>query len=255
MIRNDYKWLTDTYVAHRGLFDNENGIPENSLPAFERAAKNGFGIETDVQMSADGVLMVFHDDGLKRMTGAEGNLKDYTYDELRKLRLAGTDCVIPTFEEFLSAADGVNLVVEIKTHANIGEVEAKTYKALKSYKGHYCIESFNPFIVRWFKVNAPEVIRGQLSCSFKQAPWPRFKKNLLAKLKLCRWNGSQFIAYDADTIRNNKYVKKFGKKIPIICWTVTSQSQYDDLHDCFDNMIFDSFIPERRDVIIPRNSK
>ena len=53
MIRNDYKWLTDTYVAHRGLFDNENGIPENSLPAFERAAKNGFGIETDVQMSAD----------------------------------------------------------------------------------------------------------------------------------------------------------------------------------------------------------
>ena len=113
MIRNDYKWLTDTYVAHRGLFDNENGIPENSLPAFERAAKNGFGIETDVQMSADGVLMVFHDDGLKRMTGAEGNLIDYTYDELRKLRLAGTDCVIPTFEEFLSAADGVNLVVEI----------------------------------------------------------------------------------------------------------------------------------------------
>lgn len=249
MIRQDYKWLTETYVAHRGLFDNV-GIPENSLPAFVRAAENGFGIETDVQMSKDGVLVVFHDDELKRMTGAEGKLVDYTFEELRKLKLGNTDCVIPTFEEFLQAANGVNLVVEIKTHENIGEVEQKTYEALKGYGGHYCVESFNPFIIRWFKVNAPEVIRGTLSCAFEQAPWSRFKKNLLANLKLCKWNGSQFIAYDAATIRANKAVKKFGKKIPVICWTVTSQAQYDELRDCFDNMIFDSFIPERRDVVL-----
>ena len=78
MIRQEYKWLTDVYIAHRGLFDNTNGIPENSIPAFEKAAENGFGIETDVQMSKDGVLVVFHDDKLKRMTGAEGKLTDYT---------------------------------------------------------------------------------------------------------------------------------------------------------------------------------
>ena len=134
MIKQEYKWLTDVYVAHRGLFDNEKGIPENSLPAFELAVKNGFGIETDVQMSKDGVLVVFHDDSLKRMTGAEGNLVDYTFDELRALRLIGTEYQIPTFEEFLAAANGVNLVVEIKTHANIGEVEQKVYDALKNYK-------------------------------------------------------------------------------------------------------------------------
>lgn len=252
MIRQEYKWLTDTYVAHRGLFDNENGIPENSLPAFARAVENGFGIETDVQMSRDGVLVVFHDDTLKRMTGADGKLSDYTFEQLRELRLAGTDCVIPTFEEFLQAAQGVNLVVEIKTHDNIGEVEQKTYDMLKGYAGHYCVESFNPFIIRWFKKNAPEVIRGTLSCAYEQAPWSKFKKSLLADLKLCKWNGSQFIAYDAETIAGNKAVKKFGKKIPIICWTIKSQAQYEQLHDCFDNMIFDSFVPERKDVAITK---
>lgn len=255
MIRQDYKWLTDTYVAHRGLFDNGNGIPENSLPAFARAVTNGFGIETDVQMSADGVLMVFHDDSLKRMTGEDGNLVDKTYEQLRQLRLLDTDCVIPTFDEFLAAAQGVNLVVEIKTHDKIGEVEQKVYDALKGYAGHYCIESFNPFIVRWFKRHAPEVIRGTLSCSYEQAPWSNFKKRLLADLKLCKWNGSQFIAYDAETIRGNKAVKRFGKKIPIICWTVKSQTQYDELRDNFDNMIFDSFIPERRDVVIKKSNE
>lgn len=247
MIREDYKWLTDTYVAHRGLFDNGAGIPENSTPAFEKASKNKFAIETDVQMSKDGVLVVFHDDTLKRMTGAEGNLADFTFEQLRQLRLLQTDCVIPTFEEFLQAANGVNLIVEIKSHANIGELEQKVVDALKNYNGHYCIESFNPFIVRWFKVHAPEIIRGQLSCSYDQAPFSKLKKWLLRELKFCKWNGSQFVAYDAATIATNKAVKRFSKKIPIICWTVRSQRQHDELHYYFDNMIFDSFVPDRRD--------
>ena len=248
MIRQDYKWLTDVFVAHRGLFDNEKGIPENSLPAFELAVKNGFGIEMDVQASKDGVLVVFHDDSLKRMTGKEGRLADYTFDELRELRLLGTEHQIPTFEEFLKVANGVNLVVEIKTHAHIGEVEQKVYDALKNYKGNYCIESFNPFIVRWFKLHAPEVIRGQLSCDYKNSGFSRFKIWMLAQLKLCKWNGSQFIAFDAATLKDNRAVARFGKKIPIICWTVKSQKQYDELHDYFDNMIFDSFYPERHDL-------
>ena len=244
MVIQDYKWLTSVYVAHRGLFDNGNGIPENSIPAFKLAAEHGFGIETDVQMTKDGVLVVFHDDTLKRMTGAEGKLCEYTYEQLLKLRLINTDCQIPTFNQFLEAANGVNLVVEIKSHPNIGEVEQKTYDALKSYQGHYCVESFNPFIIRWFKVHAPKVIRGTLSCSYEGAHFSKFKTWLLRELKLCKWNGSQFIAYDAATISTNKAVKRFAKKIPIICWTIKNQEQYDRLHDHFDNMIFDSFTPK-----------
>lgn len=248
MVNEGYKWLTDIYVAHRGLFDVSAGIPENSLPAFERAAQQGFAIETDVQMTKDGVLVVFHDDALDRMTGEHGALRDKTFNELRALRLAGTDCVIPTFEEFLAAAGGANLVVEIKTHNDIGETEQKTLNALRGYKGHYCIESFNPKIVRWFKVHAPDVIRGQLSCSFEGAPFSAFKRWLLRELKLCRWNGSQFIAYDMATICQSKAVRRWAKKVPILCWTVRSAEQYEQHCRCFDNMIFDSYLPQRRDL-------
>jgi len=247
MICENYKWLTDVFVAHRGLFNNKD-IPENSLTAFSKAAENNFGIETDVQMSSDGVLVVFHDDTLDRMTGIHGKLCDYTFEQLRSFRLLNTDCQIPTFDEFLKAANGVNLIVEIKTHKKIGEVEQKTYDALKNYHGNYCVESFNPIIIRWFKVHAPEVIRGTLSCSFEGIGFSKFKKNLLAKLKLCKWNGSQFIAYDATTLKQNKAVDKWRKKVPIICWTVKSQEEYDRLHDFFDNMIFDSFVPVRHDL-------
>ena len=247
MIRQDYKWLTDIYIAHRGLFDNVE-IPENSLPAFRKAKENNFGIEMDVQQSRDGVLVVFHDDNLDRMTGVHGKLCDFTFEELRKMRLLNTDCQIPTFEEFLEAADGANLVVEIKTHSDIGPLEQKVYEALKGYNGNYCIESFNPFIVRWFKVHAQEVIRGQLSWSYYNTPLSKLKQWVLRELKLCKWNGSQFIAYDAKTIADCKAVKKFGKKIPIICWTVKSQQQYEELKQHFDNMIFDSFVPERLDL-------
>lgn len=246
MICNNYKWLTDIYVAHRGLFNNED-IPENSIPAFVKAAENGFGIETDVQSSSDGVLVVFHDDTLDRMTGVHGKLHDFTFNQLREMRLLNTDCQIPTFEEFLQSANGANLIVEIKTHENIGETEQKVYDALKSYHGNYCIESFNPVVIRWFKVHAPEVIRGTLSCSYKGWGFSRFKAWLLSKLKLCKWNGSQFIAYDATTLRGNKTLEKWRKKVPVICWTIRSQQQFDELHDCFDNMIFDSFIPIRYD--------
>lgn len=248
MIKQEYKWLTEKFVAHRGLFDNEKGIPENSLPAFVRASEQNFAIETDVQQTADGVLVVFHDDTTDRMTGHKGRVSDLTFEELRKLRLLNTDCTIPTFEEFLRAANGANLVVEIKTHAHIGKTERKVVEALKNYKGNYCIESFNPLIVRWFKVHAPDIIRGQLSCSFVGAKFTKLRIWLLRDLKLCKWNGSQFIAYDCSIIKDNAAVQRFAKKIPILCWTVRSQQQYEQLHDYFDNMIFDSFLPERADL-------
>ena len=247
MIKQKYKWLTDTFVAHRGFFNNVD-IPENSIPAFVKARENNFGIEMDVQMSADGVLVVFHDDTLNRMTGADGLVCEKTFEELRELRLLDTDCQIPTFEEFLQAAGGVNLVVEIKTHKNIGELEQKVVDALANYQGNYCIESFNPYIVRWFKVNAPHIIRGQLATDLKNTKMAGWKVFLLKHLMLCKWNGSQFIAYDANYIDKVKAVKRFGKKIPVLCWTIKSQEQYDKLKNQFDNIIFDSFHPIRYDL-------
>ena len=99
--------------AHRGL--HGEGVPENSLAAFKKAVENGHGIELDLQLSADGEVMVFHDYTLKRMTGEAGLLSEKTAEELRSLRLAGTDEHIPTLREVLELVDGqVPLLVELK---------------------------------------------------------------------------------------------------------------------------------------------
>lgn len=103
--------------AHRGLYSKDQSIPENSLPAFKAAAGAGYGVELDVQLSKDGHVMVFHDDSLKRMCGKDGNIWDYTLDELRGFSLAGTGERIPLFSEALEALkeNAGPLIVELKT--------------------------------------------------------------------------------------------------------------------------------------------
>ena len=83
--------------AHRGL--HGGGRAENSLSAFKAAADAGFAIELDVRLSSDGVLMVFHDDTLDRMTEVTGRVDSVTAKELSALTLGGTEDTIPTFAE------------------------------------------------------------------------------------------------------------------------------------------------------------
>ena len=61
-------WLVDRPFAHRGLFHEQKGIPENSLGAFEQAIGDNYGIELDVRRSLDDVAVVFHDRNLARLT-------------------------------------------------------------------------------------------------------------------------------------------------------------------------------------------
>ena len=100
----DMTWLFQTPVAHRGLHDDI--LPENSIPAFRAALERGFNIEIDVHLSSDGHLVVFHDDNLKRVCGVDKKVAKCTLEELRTMRLKGTENTIPTFDEFLALVDG-----------------------------------------------------------------------------------------------------------------------------------------------------
>ena len=122
--------LLGAQYAHRGLHNAERA--ENSISAFRHSVELGFGIELDVRLSKDGVLVVFHDDTLDRMTGLSGRVIDYTAEELSAMRLAGTEDGIPTFSEVLSLIGGrVPLLVEIKEDASVSEVGLKTAEMLK----------------------------------------------------------------------------------------------------------------------------
>ena len=159
--------------AHRGLFTQDQSIPENSLPAFAAAVACGCGIELDVQFTADRQLVVFHDDTLDRMTGAKGWVRDHTWQQIQGLSLAGTACTPPLFARALEEIGGrVPRIVEIKSRQEYGGAYldalcTATLQALQTYAGPYCIESFDPRVVRRIRRMAPCVLRGQLADSYR----------------------------------------------------------------------------------------
>ena len=115
---NDFYGLKAWHYAHRGLHNAEKNIPENSLSAFRVAVEQGYGAELDVHLTKDGRLVVMHDESLKRTAGVEKNICDCTWEELKLLRLEGTEEPIPLFEEVLALFEGrAPLVVDIITYA------------------------------------------------------------------------------------------------------------------------------------------
>lgn len=155
--------------AHRGLHSKDKVITENSLAAFERAANFGYGIELDIRLSKDGQVVVFHDDRLNRVCGYDARVDELDYSDLIKLHLCDTDEKMPLFTDVLKLIDGrVPVIVEIKNGKNNNELCKKAIEILKNYNGDFCIESFNPLIVAWFRRNAPHVFRGQLTSSFHE---------------------------------------------------------------------------------------
>ena len=230
------------YYAHRGLHTKSEIVPENSLKAFRLAVEKGYGIELDVQLSKDGYVMVFHDDDLERMCGVKGNIWDYTFEELRSFRLLGTDEQIPLFTEVLEILEkGTGkLICELKTGPRNTELAEKTYGFLKDYKGIYCIESFNPFIVRWFKKNAPHIVRGQLiNIREKYADFNPFIAWMLSNARFSFLNKPHFVAYNLVK-EPPKYVQKLAKKgTMLVSWTSRTPEEGIDA----DAVIFELYNP------------
>lgn len=234
-------WLCNQYIAHRGFHNNEN--PENSLGAFQRAIDNNYAIELDVRLISDGTVIVLHDDTLKRVCGKDKYASQLKKEDLPSCKLFGTEYAIPTFEEVLKLVDGKTpILIEIKQTEKIGELEKKVLDLLKDYNGKIAVESFNPFSLQWFKNNAPEIWRGQLSCFFKGEKLSIVRKGLLKRLALNKVSCPDFISYHADDLPN-RWVKKH-ENLPIIAWTINSQQKYLKAVQFSDNIIFEDFVPK-----------
>ena len=206
--------------AHRGLHDKST--PENSLAAFLRAVEMGYGIELDVQLSADGEVMVFHDESLLRMTGCDASLYSKTREELLALSLGESEEKIPTFREVLALVDGrVPLLVEIKSDHVVLEVCRKTAELLDGYTGAYMIESFHPLAVNWFRKNRPSVVRGQLSATLFRHGKRIFSMFVVENLLLNFIARPDFVAFDYH--HKNSYsfaLCRFFHRPYTVSWTV-----------------------------------
>lgn len=238
-------WIKETPIAHRGLHTKD--IPENSLSAFENALKNNYAIELDVQFTKDKEVVVFHDENLKRMTNDTRNIEDVNYDELKNLRLDNTNEIIPTLEEVLELVDSkVAILIEIKDCKDYIELSEKTYEILKGYEGNYAIQSFNPFILEWYKNNASEVIRGQLSGTFTEGSESlnSFEKFVLKNMLLNFKSKPNYIGYELEGIPKSKLESLRKKGVPIIVWTVKNKEDMEKAYKYSDNITFENFLPK-----------
>lgn len=231
--------LFTTPIAHRGLHGQD--VPENSLLSYQKAIEKGYPIEIDVRIIDDGNVIVFHDDKLGRMTGTDGYASNLRTADLSELHLLGTDQTVPTFEKVLELVNGaVPLLIETKVTAKVGALESAVTKLLKSYKGEFAMQSFDPYSMEYFRKHEPDFVRGQLS-TLSPNGLSFFKRNALAHLKVAHISDPHFISYHCADLPN-KYVGKLG--LPTLAWTVRSNAEYEKVKEHCDNIIFERFLPE-----------
>ncbi len=246
--KGDTDKFNDFLYAHRGFHDNKSDAPENSLLSFTNAVEKGYGMELDIQLTKDNKVVVFHDFTLKRVCNQEGKVIDFTYDEIKEFKLLESNQTIPLLEDVLKEVNGKTpLIVEFKVQdANLVPILCqKADEILSSYNGLYCMESFNPAAVIWYKENRPEVVRGQLSCNYGEYGKGDFKFTALEYLLMNFKAKPDFVAYDKNGYNNisRKICRNFYKNTAAV-WTLYTQEDYDNAKPHFDLFIFEGFEPK-----------
>ena len=248
------KFKLAEHYAHRGYHDKPQ-IPENSMAAFRRAVEYGLPSEFDVHLIADGSLVIFHDDDLERQIEA------YDLTNLRKLRLEGTDEVIPTFDEVLGLYEdtGLPLLIELKcVKGNHRALARAVAERLDSYKGEYVIESFDPRVLIEYRRLRPEVIRGQLSQNFfkSREGLPFYQVVMLTNLMLNIFTKPDFIAYKfAD--RNNSVLRSLigRKRYDEVSWTIQTADAFRTAKRDGSVPVFEKITPEELKELLRGNGK
>jgi glycerophosphoryl diester phosphodiesterase len=232
-------------IAHRGLW-SADGYPENSLGAFQAACAADYSIELDVQASADGEAMVFHDATLRRTTGVEGRVCDHTAADLRVMRLSGGEETVPSLADALTLI-GHRAMVHIEIKAPFGEVgplERRVHEVLIDHHGPIAVIGFNPYSHAWFADHHPAVLRGLNSHRYvgddARHLAPELRKSF-AQLKHVAIARPHFLALSLDMLPNPRADALRKDGMPVVAWTVRESAQWDAVRSHCDNLMFESF--------------
>lgn len=216
------EWMGQWNYAHRGL--HGAGLQENSPSAFAAAIERGMGIECDIQRSADGQAMVFHDEELDRLTDISGQVSKLNAADLSRITLVGSSDTIPTLQDLLAQVGGrVPILIEIKSKQNSSRRVRATClsvrRVLEGYRGPHAIMSFDPRVVRWFAQHSPFTLRGMVMTEEGGIA-------LLGRIRrrLALWHARpDFIAYDIRDLPSRFVAAQRRRGLPILTWTVCSE--------------------------------
>lgn len=245
----DWSAFTGYDYAHRGLWNQQR--PENSLAAFESAAEAGFGIELDVRLTRDGQLVIHHDASLERMCGESFCIEKTDLAALRRFHLLDSDQQIPTLAEVLTLVAGrVPLILELKVAGNAADLASAVYHQMQDYPGAWCVESFHPSALLWFRRYAPEILRGQLTFDHRG----QAERSLLIRLRdffIASMIGNalsrpDFIASEASTEQPDQLPMRLLRQMNScwVGWTIRSHEELTFYRDRYDLIIFEGFRPE-----------
>jgi glycerophosphoryl diester phosphodiesterase len=243
-------WLIARPVAHRGLHDAQKGVIENTSSAFAAAIAGGYGIECDLQVSADGEAMVHHDEMLGRLTDGNGRLDALTAAELKRVPFKITADRMITLAELCDLVDGrAPLLIELKSRfAGDRGLVGRAAKVLAGYRGPAALMSFDPAQIATLREIAPRVPRGLVA----ESPHPLRRgerplaaaKDALALLVQGLHARPQFIAYSvSDLPATLPTVARKVVGLPLLTWTVRSTDQRRTAERYADQMIFEGFRP------------
>ncbi len=246
----DLNWLTARPIAHRGLHDPRNGVIENTQSAVARAVDHGFAIEVDLQISADGEAMVFHDETLDRLTEASGPVADRSAQELVSVRFRETGDHMQTLPALLQQVSGeATLILELKSLWNENTVLARrTAEVLDDYAGPVAVMSFDPALITASRSLAPDRVRGIVACRFDDAAeWPALSASQRLGLRFFSHMAQtrpHFVSYDIMALESvaPRLLRAVG--VPLITWTVRDETQANYGATWADQITFEGFLPD-----------
>jgi len=238
-------------LAHRGLHDKKAGRAENSRKAFQAAMEAGYGIELDLQLSSDGVAMVFHDYELGRLTAAKGAVAQQTAADLGTIPLLQDGDGIPTLAEVLALVDGrVPLLIEIKDQdgqmgPNIGPLGEAAAYCLRGYAGPFAVMSFNPHATAEMAQLLPEAPRGIVTDPYTSDDWPllpQATRETLRTIPDYARTGSCFVSHNVADLRAPRIAALKAEGAAILCWTVKSAEMEAEARKVADNITFEGYL-------------
>lgn len=243
-------------LAHRALHDRAAGRPENSPAAIRAAVAAGYGIEIDLQLSLDGVAMVFHDDDLDRLTAQTGPVRARTAADLSDIRLTDAEDGIPTLSQVLDLVAGrVPLLIELKDQSgqigpDMGGLPAATAQALRGYGGPVAVMSFNPHAMGQMAQHAPDVARGlttwhwpaeHLPAHLADAPGAAARRAHLAAIADYDAVGASFISHLWRDLAAPRVADLKAQGAAILTWTIRSAAEEAEAHRHARNITFEGY--------------
>jgi glycerophosphoryl diester phosphodiesterase len=192
--------------------------------------------------------MVFHDAGLERMVGRQGQLSDHTAAELSAMRLRGSTEPVPTLKQVFDLIDGRALIhVELKTRpGEEGPLDQAVAALLDDYRGPVAIIGFNPYSHAWWATHRPEVLRGLDSYRYEDEAGLRLPDEMRRSLQALEHVAiarPHFLALSADMLEREPAVQARQGGFPIVAWTIRSDAQAAAVAPFCDNLIFEGFRP------------